>query len=179
MDFVSTTQILLKRRRNKVTVPVFSHFQLQHLHCTWKKSRTVKSLAKSRIDIDSAGNSSPRSFRFIICGLFWISCWKLIDWTMQKVLIILRSLYRSSFSLWFVDVAAKMQWSTIDLIWFLTAVCICVCIYLWWLFFRVYGGWGWPRGDAIQVQLLGTSGRRKETQVSDKQRYIYLFKHQL
>lgn len=46
-------------------------------------------------------------------------------------------------------------------------------IFIYGDFFRVYGGWGWPRGDALQVQLLGTGGRRKETQVSDKQRYVY------
>lgn len=57
-------------------------------------------------------------------------------------------------------------------------VCI-VCLYVFMTFFRVYGGWGWPRGDAFQVQLLGTSWRRKETQVSNKQRYIYLLKYQL
>lgn len=43
MDFESTTQILLKKRRNKVTVPVSSHFSVAvYIHET---SRTVTSKA--------------------------------------------------------------------------------------------------------------------------------------
>lgn len=42
MDFVSTTQILLKKRRNKVTLPVSSHFLVAaYIHET---SRSVKLL---------------------------------------------------------------------------------------------------------------------------------------
>lgn len=43
MDFVSTTQILLKKKKNKVPVPVSSHFAVAAYIC--ETSRIVKSLA--------------------------------------------------------------------------------------------------------------------------------------